>query len=455
MYRSLSLLLLSLPLFCSAQFLDETFGGAANDRFDAVTATSNGNVLAVGRYSTVVEDPSPWMVKTNSAGEPLFDVVYETVGLQSLTSCAELADGSFVAVGLHQDGGFQPSYGLVMRVSSDGDLIWSETFGTEEGARLDDVIVLDDGTIMALGTFETGGDNLDDLWMLSLDIDGQELNSWLFGSLADEGGTDLVKLENGFALSGSGINPDTESYDATLIRVNQDMEMISQVWYGTPGIDYPRELLVVGNDSLVCAGFADPNNDGVSNGFFMKSGSNGIPVIYETFVDGLNHATIDGIVALADGTFYTSGTHNGATSNWDFEALHLSSEGQELESTLVVADGFDYGLGITRSETHIFMCGITDSFGAGAQDGWLLGFDQPTNLTELTPHVRKPFPNPATTSFSLNGLSLGDTVSVFDQTGRMLHQTQLSGNALIDCSSWTPGVYILQAGGGSQRIVVQ
>ena len=54
----------------------------------------------------------------------------------------------------------------------------------------------------------------------------------------------------------------------------------------------------------------------------------------------------------------------------------------------------------------------------------------------------------------LSGCGGRETMNVYSMDGRMVHQSVINGSGTVDVSTWTRGVYIIQIGSRTGKLVV-
>ena len=120
---------------------------------------------------------------------------------------------------------------IVLKLDSDANLLFSKTFGTSNYDRMNNLILLSDGGVLAVGSavtsrsrdddmFETGlGQN--DIYLTRFSKNGRKLWSKKYGTEYDDRGIDAVE-----AIDGSIVVVATTSYgknkNVTLMRINEN-----------------------------------------------------------------------------------------------------------------------------------------------------------------------------------------------------------------------------------------
>jgi hypothetical protein len=103
------------------------------------------------------------------------------------------SNGDIIVVG-HRTSGSQID-GYVLRVTSEGEIVWEETYGGDDADRLKQVVSCDDGSFIAVGYTDSSGLGEDDGWIIKIDSDGNLLWEVTSGGSGSDGLYDAVLLE--------------------------------------------------------------------------------------------------------------------------------------------------------------------------------------------------------------------------------------------------------------------
>ncbi len=129
----------------------KAMGGDNQDEFSSVVESKNGDFLFAG---TVVfgENTDIYVVRTDQHGKLLWSKTFGGQGLEVSRSIYELANDDIVLFGSTRSFGHGGSDFYLLRLNKEGNLVWSQTYGTvrdETGARM---IVAKNGDFVMTGT---------------------------------------------------------------------------------------------------------------------------------------------------------------------------------------------------------------------------------------------------------------------------------------------------------------
>ncbi len=151
---------------------------------------------------------------------------------------------------------------LILKVDAIGNIIFSKIFGTKNYDRMNNLVLMSDGGVLAIGSsvssrsandnmFETGlGQN--DMYITRFSKDGHTLWSKKYGTAHDDRGIDATE-----ARDGSIIVVGTTSYeknkDVTLMRITENGNKIWLKHYKGENLVTPRRIIRLRDNNFVLA----------------------------------------------------------------------------------------------------------------------------------------------------------------------------------------------------------
>jgi hypothetical protein len=161
---------------------DSLFNTIPDDEGWSIAATKDSNIVIAGFYSSSQNYFTwPFLAKFDYQGNVLWLKQYgDSLFYTGFYSIRELNDGSFIACGQFDPlVPFSVEYGLIYKISSNGDSVWSNYYYSGINSRnyLRDIYPTNDGGYIAFGDLlpfapDTGSQ---DLWLLKIDSRGCEM----------------------------------------------------------------------------------------------------------------------------------------------------------------------------------------------------------------------------------------------------------------------------------------
>ncbi|MCF8244389.1 MAG: T9SS type A sorting domain-containing protein [Saprospiraceae bacterium] len=179
-------ILLSVTLFAQPEIIwEKSFGGSYNDYSYAVIQCSDGDYLSVGSSSSFNNgNEDVFIVKMSSEGTLIWQKTFGGSNDDYATSAIQTEDGGFLigATTNSSDGDVTLAHGLsdiwLIKLSSIGELEWQKTYGGSSSECCPDIVQSDDGGF----TFATKSKSNDgdisihygsfDAWVVKISQDG-------------------------------------------------------------------------------------------------------------------------------------------------------------------------------------------------------------------------------------------------------------------------------------------
>jgi len=355
-----------------------TYGGAAADGFRQAIPTSDGGFIAVGyTYSFGSGDVDVFLVKTDSGGDTLWARAYGGPSLDYGHSVCETGGGDYVVAGYTMSYGAGGEDVYLLKVDSDGDTVWTRTYG---GAGLDDakgVCFTGDGYIVAAGQTESVGAGESDVYVIKVDAAGDTVWTRAFGGADSEWAASVCELADGsYGVSGTTGSFST-TRDAYLVKVDTGGNLAWDFNYGSEDEymqDYGTGAIALADTGIVATGWrTDQNRGDPLQAAFLRVLSSGVQQSYRKYSDPYMEYG-SSICETADNGFLLCGADKDDSTHRNdlFLVKRVQGVGWVWDQT-VGGEGSDWGCSIVEIEPGCYLiAGYTESWGSGSFDGWLL-----------------------------------------------------------------------------------
>jgi len=264
---------------------EKTYGGSAEGWALSIIQTTDGNFALAGwTKSKGASEMDAWVIKLDYQGNLLWDRTYGGSGFESARSIIQTTDGGYALAGVTasnekgsndfwiikldelgnegwfreykenvdhgnpdliqtSDGGYilalsTTSKGagsldfLVIKLDSQGNLLWDLTYGGNSWDKANSIIqTIDGGYAVAGGTYSKGSGTYD-LWLIRLDINGNFLWDRTYGEINSYYGKDcfLIKTtDGGLVLAGEGKSKGDRTQDIRIFKVNEQGNLLSSI----------------------------------------------------------------------------------------------------------------------------------------------------------------------------------------------------------------------------------
>lgn len=177
---------------------ERTLGGPGDEEARAITTLRDGTLLVVGwtkSNSPSGEDMGIWFLDENL--EETNRLAISRGGREIINGVAPLDDGGVVLVGMADRPGTQGEDFWVLKLDQFGTTQFDRVFGGDRKEVAEDVITLDDGTIVVAGLTASKGGGWYDMWLIGLSPTGDLLWDKTVGEQKNEFANDITQLTDG------------------------------------------------------------------------------------------------------------------------------------------------------------------------------------------------------------------------------------------------------------------
>jgi hypothetical protein len=421
------------PLFGQASdtVWTRTYGGAGSDVGVAVKQTFDGGYATAGRTDTYGAGGDDfYLVRTDANGDTLWTRTYGG-GQEDIAVAIEqtLPDSGFIVAGWTYSFGAGGSDVYLVKTDSDGDTLWTRTYGAGNGEAAYGIQQTYDGGYIIIG--HKWGRDLNDVWLIKTDMNG--VSTWkkrYGGSMNDYGGTVQQTPDSGYIVAGTTESFGAGGMDFYLLRTDANGDTLWTRTYGGTGKDdcwcVDRTLP---DSGYIVAGYTHSAGAGSADVYIVKTDANGDTLWTKTY-GGADDEWAYWIEQTPDGGYVLSGwTESFGSGAGDVYILRTNPSGDTLWTRTYGGASRDWGVGLqVTADGGCIVTGHTRSYGAGESDVYLL------KIEDLCAYVRRheecpPFtisewaPNPlqssARISFDLPAAAHLD-IGVYDVTGRLV-----------------------------------
>ncbi|NQT34522.1 T9SS type A sorting domain-containing protein [bacterium] len=450
-----------------------TYGGEYGDVcFSAVQTSDRGFALAGYTLSFDVEEISIWLVRTDENGDSLWSRIYGGDWLYLCNSIVQTSDGGFALAGGTVNPDLSENYPWLLRTDENGDSLWSRRLDVGGYGSCSVVVQTMDGDLVLGGRCES---NTSDSWLAIIADNGD--TRWLrrYRGIPLSACNSLIQTEDGgFLLVGITHSLGQErSVDFGLLRTDKNGDSLWTRNYGGSSIDECYSIIQTADGGFALVGGTYSFGEGRRNIWLLCIDVNGDSLWSRTY-GGRAFDNCSDILQTDDGGFALVGTTlSFGAGEADLWLVRTDDNGDSLWSRTFggyAGDG-TYSQLFQTDDGGFALTAVTNSFGAGSSDFWLVKTGPDPVSVPPAPLFFHPssfilhpsFPNPFNSTTNIRfGLHRDGLVSlrIIDLTGNAI-ETLIDGRLPVGYHtiSWNSldypaGVYIcnMQAAGFSKAV---
>jgi hypothetical protein len=411
-----------------------TYGGAANDGFLSAIPTSDGGAAAVGyTHSYGPADVNVFAVRTDSDGDTLWTRAYGGAGMDYGYGICASGNGGFIIAGYTTSFGAGDEDVYVLRLDSNGDTVWTRTYGGPEPDEGYSICPSGDGNFIVSGRTDSYGMGFNDLYLLKLSPAGDTLWTRVFGDTLYDWGQSVCETGDGnYGVCGAKWG-NTDNLDIYVLKVAPDGGLLWDYTYGSAGAvdpDVGSWVVARSDTEVVVASFRGVEGRDPLDACFLRVHLDGRQLGYRRYSRDF-YQYCNSICLTPDIGFLLCGAAKDETTldNDLYLVKRVLGSGWVWEQEMGGA-GEDWGSSVVAAgDGYYLISGHTNSTGAGGFDGWLLLMKEPEAGTPHSwgrldvPSLELPRPNPVSIStavrFSLPE-DMETRLAVYDVSGRQI-----------------------------------
>ena len=351
---------------------NRTYGGPYGDGAWSVQGTRDEGYVIAGHTSSQGQSSDLWLIKVDSIGQEQWDKVFGGSGEDVGYSVSQTRDGSYVVAGTTKSYGMGSEYLWLLKTDSNGNKLWDRTFGgfvSSSGDGAWSVNESKDGGYIITGYTRSFGAGAKDLWLVKTDSQGKKLWDRTFGGSKDDVGMSVVQTrDGGYVVTGRTASYGSGKDDIWLIKTDSSGKEQWNRTFGGSADDVGLQVLET-LDGYVVTGRTESEGPD-ERAFLLKtdlSGKKQWEMVYDKDSSSIS------VQQTSDGGFVLAGHIESKESGRDAWLAKTDASGEEQWSMNLGGPGQDMATSVVESRDGGYaLAGITNSYGAGAEDAWLV-----------------------------------------------------------------------------------
>lgn len=307
------------------------FGNSGIDEGKGVIQTDDGGYLVAGN-TTIENIKAVYVAKTDKYGNLLWDNTFaDTVDNEINDICSD-NNGNFWLVGSDtKSDGYTDI--LIMKISSTGDTLLKKSIGTQFNDIARSVAIFPSGGAIVVGSVNYSSDShpdSTDVYYIKVSDQGDSLWSKTAGAdMADAGVDVVVNDDESFVIVGNTSSFSTASQagqNIIVIPVRSDGFLLGMANYGGMGDEQASAIVRTPQGGYIIVGATSSSGAGASDMYVVNLGEDVFSSIWETTI-GFQNDDVANDIIIDDNTIYVSGTiedNNTGNQNAAFYSLDMS-----------------------------------------------------------------------------------------------------------------------------------
>jgi hypothetical protein len=253
----------------------QTYGGSLWDEGVAVATTESGGYVLAGSSGSVIRFDI-YLVETDAQGDSIWSRTIESEATSSAAAVLTAAGGGYAIGGWVVDPVMSVSDFLLARADSQGEVIWSRSYGGTKDENCNDLLQTDVGGYLLVGWTESFGADNKDVYIVKANAEGTVVWEVTYGGEATDGANAAVASpDGGYLVVGWTASAGAGGIDAYMIKISNDGAKIWERTYGGAKDDRAQAVAVTADGGYIIAGSTESIGAGENDVYLIRTDANG------------------------------------------------------------------------------------------------------------------------------------------------------------------------------------
>ncbi len=389
-----------------------TYGGSSSEQGLLAVKQIPGGRLVVAGYSASFGGPrqSNWLMNLGlGEGNVIFEHTNSTAFGGFTDGAAIAADAGALFMGRDVLDVFLKHDAWLVRVDSGGAVVWSQGFTRQGWGRhfLFDAAELADGSWIAVGATSILDQPPQAAWIVRLSATGALIWQYEYnGGLVETARSVVPTADGGFAVAGSSTSSGAGSEDVWVMKIDAAGVIQWQKTLGGADNDQAEQIIELDDGSFAVAGFTNSLTPSGHAPWLLRLASNGALLWHKVVADDV-WGDLGALAKTNDGKLIVVGrvAQSGFPSNDLWCAKFAAADGKVSWQTAYEGDSGDFGSVVLPMTGSSFILGGTWGWGFPQESIWLQRVDRRGGLNGCGLARATDFSTPSPTVTVLDAIS--------------------------------------------------
>ncbi len=343
---------------------EENFGGASYDEGNSVQETSGGGYIVAGETASFSGGWQVYLVKTDAKGDKIWEKTLGGGSSELGFSVQETSDGGYIVAGFTFSFGRSDQVYLV-KTDIAGNRIWEKAYGGAGGEVGISVQEASDGGYIVSGWTDSFGNSYQ-VYLVKTDAQGNKIWEKALGGDGSENGLSVQETSDGGYIVAGYTTSFGNAEQVYLVKTGAQDNKIWEKAYGGEDDEDGYSVQRTSDGGYVVAGHTTSFGNG-DQAYLLKTDANGDKT-WERNFGGVGSDDCRSIQQTSEGGYILAGTTESLGSSSQIYLIKTRDNGSEIWEKAYGGEGDEDGSSVQQtSDGGYIAAGTTTSFGNGSQ----------------------------------------------------------------------------------------
>ncbi len=300
-----------------------TYGGENDDVAMAVQQTADGGFIIAGYSNSFSASQDAYTIRTDANGSVVWSKTFGGSGDDAAYNVKETSTGGFIIAGYTQSAGAGGKDVYLLSLDPEGNADWSKTYGSSDDEQANSVALTADGGYFITGTAIVDGNP--DVYIVKTDSSGTKVwSETIGGAAAEEGKSGIQTTDGSYVITGNSNSFGHGSNDIYLIKTDAAGTLVFSKTFSTEGADAGNEVKEVTGGYLIAGSIT--NAQGNTDACIIGTDTAGTMLMARSFGDIGDESANDVFVTSAGG-YVITGTAGIVAGSPDVYLVKTNTDG--------------------------------------------------------------------------------------------------------------------------------
>lgn len=354
----------------------KAFGAYGQDEAGSVVVTTEGDIILAGSTGSFGNGSSDaYLLKVSGEGDLLWSAAIGGPQIDHAEGLVLLPDGNVVFAGFSNGGDHGGYDGWLVKANEVGQVVWSRYFGGSDWDLLHDIDMASNGGFYLTGSTYSEGAGASDGWVIRVDTEGEPVWIKVIGGAFDDVFYSGDATSDGGVIVAGATSSDGLDMDGYICKLNASGGVEWENVLATDSVEYVSDVLQIADGRFSVVGTTRYWEN--FNEYLHVMYSPGGSVQWTKHWGQVNDQEATAQLQVPSGKLYTVGytetTGAGAKDVFIFRCDPDVGDYEDQDSFGGTND--DVGYAVAQVPDGFILVGKTNSFGAGGDDVLIIRTD--------------------------------------------------------------------------------